>query len=102
MCRSNRKLITKRIAAAQKAVEAQNFAARKHILEYDDVMNKQRQAVYGMRRGLLEGKDQKERIARNHRGILQSVRSTCAARKMSMPPVGIAPGCNPTCCRSSA
>jgi len=48
------KMITKRIAAAQKAVEAQNFAARKHILEYDDVMNKQRQAVYGMRRALLE------------------------------------------------
>ena len=44
------KLITKRIAAAQKAVEAQNFASRKHLLEYDDVMNKQRQAVYGMRR----------------------------------------------------
>ena len=43
------KLITRRIAAAQKAVEAQNFAARKHLLEYDDVMNKQRQAVYGMR-----------------------------------------------------
>jgi preprotein translocase subunit SecA len=49
------KLITKRIAAAQKAVEAQNFESRKHLLEYDDVMNKQRQAVYGMRRALLEG-----------------------------------------------
>ncbi len=56
------KMITKRIAAAQKAVEAQNFASRKHILEYDDVMNKQRQAVYGMRRALLEGQDQKERV----------------------------------------
>ncbi|MCC6366008.1 MAG: preprotein translocase subunit SecA [Bryobacterales bacterium] len=56
------KLITKRIAAAQKAVEAQNFAARKHLLEYDDVMNKQRQAVYGMRRSLLEGADQRERV----------------------------------------
>jgi preprotein translocase subunit SecA len=63
-------MITKRIAAAQKAVEAQNFAARKHILEYDDVMNKQRQAVYGMRRGLLEGKDQKERILEIIEGIL--------------------------------
>ena len=51
-------MITKRIAAAQKAVEAQNFASRKHILEYDDVMNKQRQAVYAMRRALLEGEDQ--------------------------------------------
>jgi preprotein translocase subunit SecA len=66
------RLITKRIAAAQKAVEAQNFAARKHILEYDDVMNKQRQAVYGMRRALLEGQDQKERMLEIIRGILQS------------------------------
>ena len=64
------KMITKRIAAAQKAVEAQNFAARKHILEYDDVMNKQRQAVYGMRRALLEGADQKERIDGMIAGIL--------------------------------
>jgi len=65
-------LITKRIAAAQKAVEAQNFAARKHLLEYDDVMNKQRQAVYGMRRQLLEGKDQKERILEIVGGIVGS------------------------------
>src|SRR5262249_52565049 len=48
------RLITKRIAAAQKAVEAQNFEARKHLLEYDDVMNKQREAIYGLRRRLLE------------------------------------------------
>jgi preprotein translocase subunit SecA len=66
------KMITKRIAAAQKAVEAQNFASRKHILEYDDVMNKQRQAVYGMRRALLEGQDQKERVAEIIAGILGS------------------------------
>ena len=56
------RLITKRIEAAQKAVEAQNFEARKHLLEYDDVMNKQREAVYGTRRKLLEGKDQQEYI----------------------------------------
>ncbi|HWZ31321.1 MAG TPA: preprotein translocase subunit SecA [Bryobacteraceae bacterium] len=66
------KMITKRIAAAQKAVEAQNFASRKHILEYDDVMNKQRQAVYGMRRALLEGQDQKERVIEIIGGILAS------------------------------
>jgi preprotein translocase subunit SecA len=65
-------LITKRIAAAQKAVEAQNFAARKHILEYDDVMNKQRQAVYSLRRGLLEGQDQKERIEEIIGGIVST------------------------------
>src|SRR5947199_5079659 len=64
------KLITKRIAKAQEAVEAQNFEARKHLLEYDDVNNKQRQAVYGMRRQLLEGIDQKERIMEMVRGIV--------------------------------
>jgi len=66
------KLITRRIAAAQKAVEAQNFAARKHLLEYDDVMNKQRIAIYGWRRQLLEGQDQRERILEMIRGIVAS------------------------------
>ncbi|MCC7155836.1 MAG: preprotein translocase subunit SecA [Bryobacterales bacterium] len=55
-------MITKRIEAAQKAVEAQNFASRKHVKEYDDVMDKQRHAVYGLRRQLLERADMKERI----------------------------------------
>ncbi len=63
-------MITKRIAAAQKAVEAQNFASRKHVLEYDDVMNKQRNAVYGMRRALLEGQNQKEKILEIVGGIV--------------------------------
>jgi preprotein translocase subunit SecA len=56
------RLITRRIEKAQQAVEAQNFEARKHLLEYDDVMNKQREAVYGLRRQLLEGVDQKDLI----------------------------------------
>jgi preprotein translocase subunit SecA len=59
-------LITRRIEAAQKAVEAQNFEARKHLLEYDDVMNKQREAVYGLRRQLLEGSEQKELIQQDY------------------------------------
>ena len=66
------RLITKRIATAQKAVEAQHFASRKHILEYDDVMNKQRHAVYKMRRALLEGEDQKEHVKEIIEGILNS------------------------------
>ena len=66
-------LITKRIAAAQKAVEAQNFDARKHLLEYDDVMNKQRQAVYSMRRQLLEGMEQKEHIMEMTKGVIGSM-----------------------------
>ncbi|MDQ2840146.1 MAG: preprotein translocase subunit SecA [Acidobacteriota bacterium] len=64
------KLISRRIAAAQEAVEAQHFASRKHVLEYDDVMNKQRQAVYSMRRQLLEGENQKERMMEIVRGIM--------------------------------
>ncbi len=64
------KIITKRIAKAQEAVEMQNFEARKHLLEYDDVNNKQRQAVYGMRRQLLEGADQKEKVMDMVRGIV--------------------------------
>ncbi|MBV8478204.1 MAG: preprotein translocase subunit SecA, partial [Acidobacteria bacterium] len=65
------RLITKRIEAAQKAVEGQNFEARKHLLEYDDVMNKQREAVYGLRRQLLEGLDQKDLILEDYvSGIL--------------------------------
>jgi preprotein translocase subunit SecA len=63
-------LITKRIAAAQEAVEVQNFESRKHLLEYDDVMNKQRTAVYKQRRELLEGTDQKEHVLEMSRGAL--------------------------------
>ncbi|MEN6603503.1 MAG: preprotein translocase subunit SecA [Bryobacteraceae bacterium] len=70
------RLITKRIEKAQKAVEAQNFAARKHILEYDDVMNKQRKYVYRMRRQLLEGADQRERVLEMVRGIVASAVDT--------------------------
>jgi preprotein translocase subunit SecA len=54
------RLITRQIERAQKQVEARNFEIRKHLLEYDDVMNKQREEVYRFRRELLEGKDQKE------------------------------------------
>src|SRR6201997_477594 len=60
------RLITRRIESAQKAVEAQHFESRKHVLEYDDVMNKQREAVYGLRRRLLEGVDQKDLILEDY------------------------------------
>jgi preprotein translocase subunit SecA len=55
-------LITKRIKTAQKNVESQNFESRKHLLEYDDVMNKQRETIYGRRSELLHGQDQKEYV----------------------------------------
>ena len=65
-------MISKRIESAQKAVETQNFESRKHILEYDDVMNKQREAVYGLRRQLMEGVDQKQLIAEDYTGNILS------------------------------
>jgi preprotein translocase subunit SecA len=49
-------MVTNAIARAQKQVEAQNFSVRKHLLEYDDVMNKQRESIYALRREILEGK----------------------------------------------
>jgi len=66
------RMISKRIEGAQKAVEAQNFEARKHLLEYDDVMNKQREAVYGLRRKLLEGVEQRELILEDYVGGILS------------------------------
>jgi len=56
------KLISSRIENAQKSVEGQNFDARKHLLEYDDVMNKQRETIYAIRRSALEGKDQRDYV----------------------------------------
>ncbi|HWS98842.1 MAG TPA: preprotein translocase subunit SecA [Pyrinomonadaceae bacterium] len=54
------KMVSKRIEGAQKSVEGRNFESRKHLLEYDDVMNKQRETIYGLRRQLMEQPDQRE------------------------------------------
>ncbi|MDQ6651256.1 MAG: preprotein translocase subunit SecA [Acidobacteriota bacterium] len=54
------KMVSKRIESAQKSVEGRNFESRKHLLEYDDVMNKQRETIYGLRRQLMEQPDQRE------------------------------------------
>ncbi len=56
------KMITRQIERAQKRVEARNFDMRKHLLEYDDVMNKQREEIYRFRRQLLAGEDQREYV----------------------------------------
>ena len=50
-------MVTRAIERAQKQVEAQNFSVRKHLLEYDDVMNKQRESIYTLRREILDGQD---------------------------------------------
>ena len=76
-------LISRRIENAQKSVEAQNFDARKHLLEYDDVMNKQRETIYGIRRSALEGKDQRDYVL----GIAEDVAAswwTLSARASSI------------------
>jgi preprotein translocase subunit SecA len=66
------RMMSKRIEGAQKAVESQNFESRKHVLEYDDVMNKQREAVYGLRRQLMEGVDQKQLITEDYLSTILS------------------------------
>jgi preprotein translocase subunit SecA len=54
-------MVSRSIERAQKQVEGRNFETRKHLLEYDDVMNRQREEIYGMRRGILKGE-----LARDH------------------------------------
>jgi preprotein translocase subunit SecA len=55
-------MVTRSIERAQKQVEGRNFEARKHLLEYDDVMNKQRESIYTLRRSILDGREGKEYI----------------------------------------
>ena len=55
-------LVSKAILSAQRQVETMNFAARKYVLEYDDVMNKQRSVIYGERNAILDGKDVHDRV----------------------------------------
>ncbi|RVU53827.1 preprotein translocase subunit SecA [Anaerosphaera multitolerans] len=57
------KILTRLIESAQRKVEGNNFSIRKHVLQYDDVMNKQREVIYAERRRVLEGEDLKEHIA---------------------------------------
>ncbi|MDO5436298.1 MAG: preprotein translocase subunit SecA [Clostridia bacterium] len=57
-------LLTKQIESAQKRIENRNFETRKHVLEYDNVMNRQREVIYGQRRRVLMGEDVHESILR--------------------------------------
>ncbi len=75
--------ISKAIEGAQKKVEGFNFEARKHLLEYDDVMNKQREVVYGQRRKILEGEDLKDNIELWINDILDWIMDTYAAEALS-------------------
>jgi preprotein translocase subunit SecA len=76
------KLISRRIETAQKSVEAQNFDARKHLLEYDDVMNKQRETIYAIRRSALEGKDQRDYVIGIAEDIARELGDTYCGREL--------------------
>ncbi len=65
-------MVTKAIERAQKRVEAQNFAIRKHLLEYDDVMNQQREVIYDRRQAVLEGADLREEVIDLIKSVIQS------------------------------
>jgi preprotein translocase subunit SecA len=56
------KILSNQIEGAQKKVEEQNFVARKNVLKYDDVMNRQRVVIYEQRRAVLQGEDMKEQV----------------------------------------
>src|SRR5690348_15949679 len=75
------RLISSRIENAQKAVEAQNFEARKHLLEYDDVMNKQRETIYSLRASFLEGRDQREFVLERAEAIMNQLVETYCPRQ---------------------
>ena len=66
-------MVSRAIERAQRQVEQRNFEVRKHLLEYDDVNNKQRNEIYGLRRGLLEGKEQKAFVLDNGRAIMDEL-----------------------------
>ena len=67
------RILSKQIESAQKRVEMHNFDIRKNVLQYDDVMNKQREIIYGQRRKVLMGED-------IHDSVLEMIRETIAAR----------------------
>jgi preprotein translocase subunit SecA len=66
------KWVTKAIATSQKRVEAHNFDIRKHLLEYDDVNNKQRQEIYSFRREILTSENLKDRIIEMQENVMDN------------------------------
>ena len=67
------KMLSRTIENAQKKVEQQNFLIRKRVLEYDDVMNQQREVVYKYRREILEGRDMSEPAKEELRGVFERI-----------------------------
>lgn len=77
-------MVSKAIETAQRQVEAVNFSARKHVLEYDDVMNLQRKAIYEERNAILDGKDLTERMPTIIEDVVENaVLEYCAPKQAS-------------------
>lgn len=74
--------LSSQIESAQKKVEARNFDIRKHVLQYDDVMNQQRTIIYQQRRQVLEGKDLSEAIAQMRSELLDRALDTFASKEL--------------------
>jgi len=76
------RMVSRAIEKAQHQVEARNFEIRKHLLEYDDVMNKQREEIYRLRRDLLEGREGRDFIQRVQDDLLDFiVEEHCPAKE---------------------
>jgi len=76
------RMVTRQIEGAQARVEGHNFDARRHVVEYDDVMNKQREVIYGERRKILEGTDTRTNLmAMIERLVREEVPSFCEGRR---------------------
>jgi preprotein translocase subunit SecA len=74
-------MVSRAIERAQKQVEGRNFETRKHLLEYDDVMNKQREAIYRLRRDIFDGREGREYVVRIARDIVDSLVATHCPEK---------------------
>jgi preprotein translocase subunit SecA len=75
------KVLSNAIESAQKKVESRNFQVRKDVLEFDDVMNKQRELIYEQRREVLDGKDMKSNIETMMHGVIATeVHNACTGR----------------------
>ena len=74
-------MVTRAIERAQKQVEGRNFEMRKHLLEYDDVMNKQREAIYKLRRDIFDGREGRDYVLRVAREIVESLVATHCPEK---------------------
>ena len=75
-------MVSKAVANAQKKVEAHNFDIRKHLLEYDDVMNKQREVFYGLRRDILNNENHREMLLEMADELVNEVLNDIASEKI--------------------